>query len=43
MPDRPDDFFVRPDDVAETVYWLAHQPRSAWAFEVEARPFGEKW
>jgi NADP-dependent 3-hydroxy acid dehydrogenase YdfG len=43
MPDRPDDFFVKPDDVAETVYWLAHQPRSAWSFEVEARPFGEKW
>jgi NAD(P)-dependent dehydrogenase (short-subunit alcohol dehydrogenase family) len=43
MPDKPDDFFVRPDDVAATAAWLAHQPRSAWAFEVEARPFGETW
>jgi NAD(P)-dependent dehydrogenase (short-subunit alcohol dehydrogenase family) len=43
MPDKPDAFFVRPDDVAATAAWLARQPRSAWAFEVEARPFGETW
>lgn len=43
MPDKPDDFFVKPDDVAETVHWLAHQSPSAWSFEVEARPFGERW
>jgi len=43
MPDKPDDFFIRPDDVAETAWWLTRQPRSAWSFEVEARPFGEKW
>ena len=43
MPDKPDSFYVNPDDVAETVYWLSQQPRSAWAFEVEARPFRESW
>jgi hypothetical protein len=43
LPDKPDDFFVRPEDVAETTFWLTRQPRSAWAFEVEARPFGETW
>ncbi len=43
MPDKPDEFFVKPDDVAATAAWLAAQPRSAWAFEVEARPFGETW
>ncbi len=43
MPDKPDDFFIKPDDVAETAWWLTRQPRSAWSFEVEARPFGEKW
>jgi len=43
MPDKPDAYFVSPVDVAETAHWLAHQPRSAWSFEVEARPFGEKW
>lgn len=43
MPDKPDEFFVKPDDVAATAAWLTAQPRSAWAFEVEARPFGENW
>jgi NAD(P)-dependent dehydrogenase (short-subunit alcohol dehydrogenase family) len=40
---KPDEFFVKPDDVAATAAWLVQQPRSAWAFEVEARPFGERW
>jgi NAD(P)-dependent dehydrogenase (short-subunit alcohol dehydrogenase family) len=43
MPDKPEDFFLKPDDIAETAYWLTRQNRSAWSFEVEARPFGEKW
>lgn len=43
MPDKTDDFFVKPNDVANTVFWLTQQPASAWAFEVEARPFGETW
>ncbi len=41
MPDKSDDFFVQPDAVASTVWWLSRQARSAWSFEVEARPFGE--
>ena len=43
MPDKPDSFFVNPDDFATTVAFVAQQPRSAWSFEVEARPFGESW
>lgn len=43
LPDKPDDFFVNPNDVAAMVYWLTQQPASAWSFEVEARPFGEHW
>ena len=43
MPDKPDAFFVNPDDVAGAVASVARQPRSAWSFEVEARPFGEAW
>ncbi|MHA1159185.1 MAG: SDR family NAD(P)-dependent oxidoreductase, partial [Alphaproteobacteria bacterium] len=38
MPDKPEDFFIQPAHVAETAHWLAQQPRSAWSFEVEARP-----
>lgn len=43
MPDKPDSFFVKPEDVASTVFWLTQQPSSAWTFEVEARPLGENW
>lgn len=43
MRDRPDDFFLKPDAIAETVYQLAHQDPSAWTFEIDLRPFGEKW
>jgi hypothetical protein len=25
------------------VHTLAHQPKSAWTFEMDIRPFGEKW
>jgi NAD(P)-dependent dehydrogenase (short-subunit alcohol dehydrogenase family) len=43
MADKPDSFFVKPDDVAESVLQVVKQPRSVWSFEVEARPFGEAW
>ena len=43
MPDKPDDFFLRPDDMAMSAVWLTRQPRSAWTFEIDVRPFGEKW
>jgi NAD(P)-dependent dehydrogenase (short-subunit alcohol dehydrogenase family) len=43
MKGKPDDFFVAPDDVADTAFHLTNQPHSAWSFEVEARPFKESW
>ena len=43
LPDKPDEYFIQPDDIAETTYQVAHQPRSAWSFNVEVRPFGENW
>jgi NAD(P)-dependent dehydrogenase (short-subunit alcohol dehydrogenase family) len=43
MPDKPDSFFLEPDDMAASAVWLAQQPRSAWTFEIEVRPFAEKW
>jgi NAD(P)-dependent dehydrogenase (short-subunit alcohol dehydrogenase family) len=43
LPDKPDDFFIHPDDVAELTYQVTEQARSAWSFEVEARPFAETW
>ena len=41
--DKPDDFFIRPAAIAEEVWHVAHQPRSAWSFLTEVRPFGEVW
>jgi hypothetical protein len=43
LPDREDDFFLKPDAIAETFWSLAHQDRSAWTFELDVRPFGERW
>lgn len=34
---------LRPADIAHTVYHLATQPRSAWTFEVDLRPYNESW
>ena len=43
FPDKPEEFFSQPDEIADEVYHVAHQGRSVWSFEVELRPFGEKW
>ena len=42
-PDKPEEFFSHPDAIAEEIYHVAHQDRSTWSFDVELRPFGEKW
>ena len=43
MPDKPDDYFMSAEDIAESVFFLTQQPSSAWTFELDLRPFGEKW
>ncbi len=37
------DLLMPPASVAASYWQLYQQPRSAWAFELEIRPFGEKW
>ena len=34
---------MRPEAVAESYWQLYQQPRDAWTFEQEIRPYGEKW
>jgi NAD(P)-dependent dehydrogenase (short-subunit alcohol dehydrogenase family) len=34
---------MRPEAVAGTYWQLYQQPRDAWTFEMEIRPFGETW
>jgi len=41
-PDAPDSL-LDPDAIAETYMHLIHQPRSAWAWEIEVRPWVEKF
>lgn len=41
--DKPREFFIEPEDIAAECFHTAHQPRSAWSFNVEIRPFGESW
>lgn len=42
-PEQSDDFFIRPADIADELWHVAHQPRSAWSFLTELRPFNERW
>lgn len=32
-----------PDAIAESIFQLTRQPRSAWTFELDLRPFSEDW
>ncbi len=41
--DKPDEFFITPDAIADECWHVAHQPRTAWSFDVQVRPFGERW
>jgi hypothetical protein len=38
-PDR----LMHPASVADAYWQLYQQPRDAWTFEMDIRPFGEKW
>lgn len=42
-PDAPHEFFIQPADIADEIWHLIHQPKSAWSFNVEVRPFRENW
>jgi NAD(P)-dependent dehydrogenase (short-subunit alcohol dehydrogenase family) len=43
LPDRPDDFFLKADEIARAVHFVTEQDRSAWTFELDLRPYAEKW
>ena len=42
-PEAPDTFFIKPAAIADEIWHVVHQDRSAWSFNVEVRPFGETW
>jgi short-subunit dehydrogenase len=41
--ERPDEFFIKPAAIAEELWHVAHQDRSAWSFNAEVRPYAETW
>jgi NADP-dependent 3-hydroxy acid dehydrogenase YdfG len=43
LKDKPDNFFISPTSIAAEVFHLAHQPKDAWSFLAEVRPFHEVW
>ena len=43
LSDAPDDFFIKPAAIADELWHIYNQDRSAWSFLSELRPFGEKW
>jgi len=42
-PEKRDDYFINPDDIAREGLHLVNQNRSAWTFDHWLRPFGERW
>jgi len=40
---KPDDFFIKPSAIADEIWHVLQQDRSAWSFNVEIRPYGETW
>jgi short-subunit dehydrogenase len=43
FPDKPDDFFLDPSAIADSILNIVNQSRTAWTFEYDIRPFGENW
>jgi len=40
---QPEEFFAQPEDIAEEIFHISQQNRSAWSFDYEIRPDIEKW
>ena len=40
---KPDDAFLIPDEIADAIWFLSKQPKSAWTFELDLRPYRESW
>ena len=43
LRDLSPDRLMQPSSVADAYWALYQQPKDAWTFEMDIRPFGEKW
>ena len=41
--EKPDDYFISPDDIAKEALHLVNQNKSAWTFDHWVRPYAENW
>lgn len=41
--DKPEEYFAKPEAIADEVFHIAHQDRSTWSFDHIIRPYAEKW
>jgi NADP-dependent 3-hydroxy acid dehydrogenase YdfG len=41
--DKPDEFFLKSEDIANVIWNICEQKPSAWTFELDVRPFAEEW
>ncbi|KAJ3067031.1 hypothetical protein HDU98_009745 [Podochytrium sp. JEL0797] len=42
-PNAVEDEFLHPSEIASQYVMLHNQPKTAWTFELQLRPFSEKW
>jgi short-subunit dehydrogenase len=40
---KDQDGILSPEHIADNYWWLHQQPRDAWTFELDLRPYMEKW
>ena len=40
---KDQDGILNPDHIAENYWYLHTQPRDAWTFELDLRPYMERW
>lgn len=40
---KGEDGLIDPESIAATMLWLHEQPKNAWTFELDLRPFKEPW
>lgn len=43
IAELPEDGMLKPDDIAEIYFAIHRQPRSAWTFEADVRPYAERF
>ena len=38
-----EDIWIKAEELSNTLYFISQQDKSAWTFQMDIRPFVEKW